>query len=158
MNSFESFFQEVVALFHRLRLATEQLHGGNELTAGRRGVMLSLLNGGPRTVPQLARARPVSRQHIRTIVTPMVKEGLLELVDNPNHKRSPLVQLTERGRKSITQMRMKEETLFAALDSHFDVRELHEAADTLRRVREFFDGDWQAAKAMSPKTKARMKQ
>jgi len=85
-----------------------------------------------------------------------VKEGLLELVDNPNHKRSPLVQLTERGRKSITQMRMKEETLFTALDSHFDVRELHEAADTLRRVREFFDGDWEAAKAMSPKTKASM--
>jgi len=53
---------------------------------------------------------------------------------------------------------MKEETLFAALDSHFDVRELHEAADTLRRVREFFDGDWQAAKPMSPKAKARMKQ
>ena len=100
MNPFES-FEQVVSLFHRLRLATEQLHGGNELTAGRRGVMLSLLNGGPRTVPQLARARPVSRQHIRTIVTPMVKEGLLELVHNPNHKRSPLVQLTDEAAKAL---------------------------------------------------------
>ena len=158
MNPFESFCQEVVALFHRLRLATEQLHSGNELTAGRRGVMLSLLNGGPRTVPQLARARPVSRQHIRTIVTPDGERGAARTGRQPEPQTIAACS-TDRARpqKHYADANERRDAL-RRFGFTFRRSRLHEAADTLRRVREFFDGDWQAAEAMSPKTKARMKQ
>jgi hypothetical protein len=38
------------------------------MTAGKRGVLKGLDRLGPQTVPQMARARPVSRQHIQTLV------------------------------------------------------------------------------------------
>src|SRR5436305_7931387 len=52
---------------------------------------------GPQTVPQIARARFSSRQNIQILVNRLQKEGLVELVENPDHKRSVLVRLTHRG-------------------------------------------------------------
>lgn len=53
------------------------------------------------TVPQIARRLGVSRQHILRLTTDMVAEGLVELVPNPDHKTSPLVQLTPAGRGTL---------------------------------------------------------
>ena len=92
-----SLIDETRLLFHHLRRTAESLHRQGEITAGRRGVLESLHREGPRTVPQLARARPVSRQHIQKLVDPLAAEGLVELVDNPRHKRSKLVRLTAAG-------------------------------------------------------------
>jgi len=57
------------------------------LSAARRGVLRSLARLGPQTVPQMAGARPVSRQHIQTIVNALAADGLVETIDNPAHKR-----------------------------------------------------------------------
>src|SRR5262249_19593397 len=88
---------ETVALFHRLRDASQQVHGQGELSSGRWGLLRDLDRLGPQTVPQMARSRPVSRQYIQTLVDGVVKQGLVELVENPAHKRSPLVELTAKG-------------------------------------------------------------
>jgi DNA-binding MarR family transcriptional regulator len=72
------------------------------------GLMRSLSREGPQTVPALARARPVSRQHIQTLANEMAADGLIEFVDNPRHKRSKLARLTPKGKAE-----------FAALDARF---------------------------------------
>lgn len=52
----------------------------------------------PLTVPQIARRLGVSRQHILRLTNDLLAEGLVEFAQNPDHKTSPLVTLTDEGR------------------------------------------------------------
>ncbi len=127
---------ETRLLFHCLKRTAEILHRQGELSAGRRGVLKSLYESGPQTVPQLARARPVSRQHIRALVNPMVKEGYLELESNPKHKLSKLVCLTARGRALVTEMIERENRLLELIADDLEVDRLSTAARQMRNLRE----------------------
>jgi DNA-binding MarR family transcriptional regulator len=136
----EEILLETVALYHRLKIAAEQLHGGGELAAGKRGILKSL-EAGPQTVPQMARARPVSRQHIQSLVDPLAAAGYVELVDNPHHRRSGLVHLTEKGRNLVRQMNRKEKQIFARLSRRLDGVRLRRATRALREVRLLLESD-----------------
>jgi DNA-binding MarR family transcriptional regulator len=129
-----------VALMHRLTFAAQQLHQEGELSAGRRGVLLSLHNQGPRTVPQLARMRPVSRQHMQTHVNSLAGDGYVELVDNPAHRRSRLVRLTAQGEQALEQMRQREAAAFAQLRFAFSASQLRAASAVVRGLREALTG------------------
>lgn len=122
-------------LFHRLKRTAEELHRQGATTAGRRGVLQSLEREGPQTVPQLARARPVSRQHIQQLVDPLAEDGLVELVDNPRHKRSRLVRLTDAGRRRLEELERRERPVLEALAGELGAEELEEAAAVLAKLR-----------------------
>ena len=87
-SALESLLGAAVALFHRLQAVADEAYHQGELSAGRRGVLRGLDRHGPQTVPQMARARPVSRQYIQTLVDVLAKEGYVGLIANPAHKRS----------------------------------------------------------------------
>jgi DNA-binding MarR family transcriptional regulator len=131
----QSLIDETRALFHRMRTAAEALHGQGDLTAGRRGVLLDLARHGPMTVPALARLRPVSRQHIQSMVNPMLDEGHVELVDNPAHRRSQLVRLTARGVRLVESMLARERRLLERLPLDASDADLRRAAIVLRKLR-----------------------
>ncbi len=136
------------ALMHRLKVAAAELHGQGELSAGKRGVLLSLDALGPRTVPQLARDRPVSRQHIQMLVNPLLEDGCVELVDNPAHKRSKLVQLTEKGMAVVAAMKQREAAVFDRLPLALAADELARTASTLDTLKQLFESDaWRQAVA-----------
>ena len=132
---------ETRALFHRLRIAAEQLHAAERLPAGERAVLVELATEGPRTVPEMAHARPVSRQHIQTLVNALMKRGLVTLVENPRHQRSKLVELTRLGSALAKTVRSLEEKTLAQLGRELDPAELEQAAEMLGHVRELFGGD-----------------
>ena len=52
----------------------------------------------PLTVPQIARRMGLTRQSVHATVKRLVGGGLVELLPNEDHRRSPLVRLTEAGR------------------------------------------------------------
>ena len=143
-------FEATTALFHRLRAAAAQVHGQGELTAGRRGVLRDLERFGPQTVPQMARRRPVSRQHIQTLVNGLIADGLTEAVENPAHRRSRLVRLTASGRALVEAMRRREARILAAIPldlGRHGTRDLERAAEVLNRVRAALEGStWRAAR------------
>ena len=56
---------------------------------------------GALTVPQIARRLGVSRQNEQRVVRDLIDGGLVELAPNPDHKTSPLAQLTPRGRDAL---------------------------------------------------------
>jgi DNA-binding MarR family transcriptional regulator len=144
IEAVESLIDETRLLFHRMKLAAEQLHDAEEITAGMRGVLFSLDRSGPQTVPQMARARPVSRQHIQMLVNPLVERRCIVLIDNPAHRRSKLVRLTPRGRRLVDRMRKRESRIFGALGSDMSEKQLRSAATVVRSLRESFEGDeWQ---------------
>jgi len=139
----ESVLAETVALFHRLRAVAEEIHGERGMTAGKRGILVGLARGGPQTVPQMGRARPVSRQYVQTLVNQLAKRGLVEFVENPVHKRSLLVRLTARGRGLVDSMTKRETALLAQVDPVVVDRNLRSAARVLRAVREMFESqEW----------------
>ncbi|MGW9262776.1 MarR family winged helix-turn-helix transcriptional regulator [Gordonia terrae] len=56
------------------------------------------IGASPMTVPQIARRLGVSRQHILRLTNALADEGLIEPVVNPDHRTSPLLELTPAGR------------------------------------------------------------
>jgi len=101
---FELVFATARAFF-RLRAAGARIGAITPWGGGLIGMMHSLKWGGPQTVPQIARARPVSRQRIQKLADEMAAEGLIEFVDNPAHKRSKLVRLTAKGEAAYDELR-----------------------------------------------------
>lgn len=136
----------VRSLFHELSVVAQEVHEGSPLAGGLRGVLLNLLEDGDQTVPALARRRPVSRQHIQTLVNELLRGGLVVRNSNPAHKRSKLVSLTPKGRLRITAMVERENKLLRALDLEAEADQLMAAAEVLEELRTAFrDPEWRAS-------------
>ena len=132
---------ETVALFFRLRAVAERLHGQGEGTSGRRAVLRELRGKGPKTVPQMARARPVSRQSMQVTVDGLAGDGLVELARNPAHKRSKLVRLTPRGENLLSEMDRREAEALTGLGVEVPEGELRRTAGVLASVRGMLEGE-----------------
>ena len=128
--------EETVAVHLQLQVLTEELHGHSELSRACRGILRDLYRLGPRTVPQLARGRPVSRQNVLMLVNRLVTEGMAESMRNPEHKRSYLVRLTPRGKTLLAEMWSRETELLNSLDLDLSIEDLQAAANVLHRLRE----------------------
>lgn len=125
-------------LFHRLRASADRLHADLEITSPMRGVLESLRRGGPQTVPALAAARPVSRQHIQVQVDALADRGLVERLPNPAHRRSPLIALTAEGRALFDTILAREAGLLARIGARHDPGALETTARTLEALAEEF--------------------
>ncbi len=104
-------------------------------------MLLDLDRLGPQTVPQMARARPVSRQHIQTIVNDLIEERHVELVVNPAHKRSHLVRLTRKGKEMVDAMNRREAKILTGMKIGIPEKDLQAAAAVLRAVRELLESE-----------------
>lgn len=84
------------------------------VTAAERAVMEFLVREARVTVPDMARAYDVSRQHIQTSVNSLLQKGLVALEDNPGHKRSPYVVLSNEGKRLFANIAAKDDELIKA--------------------------------------------
>lgn len=130
---------EVRLHYHALVRLAGALHGGLRVTAPMRAVLEFLQARGPTPVPRIARSRGVSRQHIQTIVNELLHEGLVELRDNPAHRRSCLVALTAAGHATIAGIRDTERIVLSDAFSDIDADAVRAATQTLRAVRRRID-------------------
>jgi len=111
----EAVTRRVRACFNRLKALGDDLHKDLGVTAAMRAVLEALHEGGDQTMPEIARAKRVTRQHIQALTARLTAAGLARLRDNPADKRSPFVVLTPAGRKTIQRMRKRETTVLAEL-------------------------------------------
>lgn len=82
-----------------LLAAGDQLAAEDDLTSARWQVLGAIaLAQRPLTVPQIARRMGLTRQSVHATVNHLLVDGLVELVPNADHRRSPLVRLTDLGR------------------------------------------------------------
>lgn len=145
ISSFYPLTLAVRRLFHKLGHGVTELHRDSGISGGMRAVLESVIAGGPQTVPQMARVRPVSRQHIQGLVNSLLEAGLVEMTENPAHKRSKLVTATTAGRAAFASMRTREAEAFARLPLARSAPELVAATQVLRDLIEIFDGpEWRA--------------
>lgn len=103
--------------FNLLKSVTEDLHAETGINPSMRAVMESLTEHTKATVPQIARTKNVSRQHIQVNMDALLERGLVEARDNPAHKRSPLYSLTEHGRHTFRQMQQRESLVLERMAS-----------------------------------------
>ena len=122
-----------------LKDTARDLHQENSLTVSERTILLDLRKHGSLTVPDLARLREVSRQFIQATVNPLLVEGVLKAQDNPAHRRSKLIALTEAGTQLIRQVMKKEGAFMADLAEDLEADEIRQASETVARVKSLLD-------------------
>jgi DNA-binding MarR family transcriptional regulator len=125
---------EVRTTFHFLADLVEVLHDG-VLSPGERAVLEFVHRHGPTTVPDIARARGVTRQHIQTLVNDLHVRALVETRDNPAHRRSRLVALTPSGRAAIEVALRREVARIAHAGDVVSITDMDHAATTLAALR-----------------------
>ena len=104
----DGLFEATESLFQALKSWSDALHAERGISTAARGVLEVLWLNGPATVPMVARERGVSRQHVQQQVDALLERGLVERQDNPAHKRSSMIALTDKGRALIQNMRAEE--------------------------------------------------
>lgn len=84
----------------------DRMAEGVGLTSARWKVIGAIaLSSSGITVPGIARSLGQSRQAVQRITDVMQTDGLVRYVENPRHKRSVLVQLTDEGQQVYQSLR-----------------------------------------------------
>ena len=94
---------------------------------------IALSNNGL-TVPGIARVLGQSRQAVQRITDVMVEDGLLEYHENPKHKRSVLVLLSNQGKEIYNTLREVQDPWAIDATQDIPVEELETALRLLRRL------------------------
>ncbi len=126
---------EVRLLMHRAVRFVEELHADLGVSTPERAVLEFLTRNGPTTVPDIARARGVSRQHIQTIVNGLLERSLVETMANAAHRRSSFVTLTDNGSEVIAGMLDNEHFAMAGRLEGITAASMVDAAALLADVR-----------------------
>lgn len=134
-HNVEKLAGEVRNLFQVLKMLADAVHRDAALNASTRAVIEALAAAGPRTVPDIARRKSVTRQHIQLLVDELAKAELVELRANPAHQRSPLVALTRKGEAMIAAVRKREAPLLDRLAAGLDQRKTAITIQTLAALR-----------------------
>jgi DNA-binding MarR family transcriptional regulator len=83
------------------------------------------------TVPQIARRMGLTRQSVHATVTRLVRDGLVELAPNADHRRSPLVRITRSGRVAYAAIDKRQAIWVNRLASGIDRSDLETTARVL---------------------------
>src|SRR5579859_3222534 len=135
-RQFEELLTQVTALATRVRQDERKVQAAGDLAVGGTPVLRLLSERGALTVPQIARLNCTSRQNIQILVNRLEKEGCLETVPNPAHKRSELVRLTSRGQASLAAVVQNGESYKEELLPRLSGEDLVRASELLRSIRE----------------------
>ncbi|MDX2380211.1 MAG: MarR family transcriptional regulator [Acidimicrobiia bacterium] len=135
MNPALTLMDEVRLLMHAAARFVEELHTDLDVSTPERAVLEFLVRNGSTTVPDIARARGVSRQHIQTIVNGLLARSLVQTAINPAHRRSSLLVLTAGGSALIEEMLDRERLVMADRLEGITEASMTEAADVLAAVR-----------------------
>lgn len=128
-------FDEVRLTYHRLVEVLPEVHGDLGVSPPQRAVLEHLHRHGPASVPAVARARNVTRQHIQTIVNDLRVQDLVWPEPNPAHQRSPLFTLTSRGEDTIADIVRRERDYLSPRLVDLDDGDLQAARRTLADLR-----------------------
>jgi DNA-binding MarR family transcriptional regulator len=125
---------EVAQCFFRLRALGQKSGLITSWGAGAFGFLRSLALLGPLTVPQIARMRPTSRQRMQRLADELAAEGLVEFIENPNHRRSKLVRLTASGEARYAEWNASFLAIASELGGELSEEEIRRATRTVRTL------------------------
>ena len=114
--------------------ADRQQH--TQITGPMRTVLEHVDSAGPRSVPSIARAEGVSRQHVQLQVDALQELGMVAREANPAHRRSSLIAATEKGRAWVEDTRADEENALARMQTGVSDTAIRDATRVLAAWRD----------------------
>jgi DNA-binding MarR family transcriptional regulator len=115
-----------------LLAAGNRLAAQEGLTAARWQVLGAVaLAGRPLTVPQIARRMGLTRQAVQASVNRLLGEALVETGENLDHRRSPLIRLTELGKQKYAALDRRQIRWINELSAGLEISDLANAARLL---------------------------
>lgn len=122
--------------FHDLEDVSSSILARHGLTPQERRLLMTLRKHRLCTVPQLARKRGVSRQFVQVTMNALAKRSLVEFKENPDHKRSRLMSLTERGEALILGVMAREGEALQRVAVGLGPEQVRQAVQVLEGARE----------------------
>ncbi|HEY4217321.1 MAG TPA: MarR family transcriptional regulator [Gemmatimonadaceae bacterium] len=101
---------------------------------GARWQVLWVADEAPRTVPDIARRLGRTRQAVQRLADLLVADGLAAWQDNPAHRRSPYVGLTNDGRHALAAIMRVSDEWRSEVGTGFTVAELTTMRDAIQRL------------------------
>jgi DNA-binding MarR family transcriptional regulator len=95
---------------------------------------MSAASAERKTVPQIARRLGVTRQGVQRIADLLVGEGVATYEANPDHRSSPHLVLTERGRTALAALTKSAAGLHARIADNLAVDDLQQLHAGLRNL------------------------
>jgi len=130
------FFSNLFKTFLSLPKVGERIGTISSSGKGVYGILKLIASEGDKTVSDVSRVWDTSRQYTQKVVNEMIKDGLVTMVDNPNHKRSKFVHLTDEGREKYD----KTTEILIRLDNELFKKisreEFEQSANVLKRLNE----------------------
>jgi DNA-binding MarR family transcriptional regulator len=128
---------ELSRTYFWLQRETERAFLRIGLTTGRLGLLRTLSEQGPMTVPQMARAKALTRQSIQQHADILAEQGWIRFVENEHHRRSSLLELTPEGERTYARAVLVQGGIASDLyDGSFSVRTIELCTRVLRWLRE----------------------
>jgi DNA-binding MarR family transcriptional regulator len=132
----KAFTELVLEVF---RLNGRLLEAGDRLTqpvglSSARWQILGVVEHGPITVAHVARIMGLTRQSVQQTAKSLEKEGLIEFLENPHHRRSKLMAMTPEGRKALDYTQEQHAVWANKIGEEHDLDCLRAAVDVLRQV------------------------
>lgn len=126
-------------LMQRAEALVEQRLRGTGLTVRTRAVLEIIARDGAASVPELARRLEIQRQYVQVMVNEAIAAGYAEKRDNPRHKSSPLICLTDRGGRLIAEVMSGEARVVAQMSEAMAPEEIETAAAVVDRLLDLLD-------------------
>ncbi|MGH9582277.1 MAG: MarR family winged helix-turn-helix transcriptional regulator [Bryobacteraceae bacterium] len=98
--------------------------------------VLSVASGGSHTVAQMARRLGYARQSVQRTADQLVSDGLARYSPNPDHKSSPLCELTPAGAGMLGRIEKAATKWHTAIANEIDSRDLATALRIVRNLRQ----------------------
>jgi hypothetical protein len=125
---------EVAQFFFRIRARGSENRAHHEL--GRRRVRFHAQPGRdwPPDRPQIAQMRPTSRQRMQRLADELATEGLVELIDNPRHRRSKAGAPHSQGRFALPRVERPVSAIASTMGAELSEADIRKTPEIVRRL------------------------
>lgn len=122
------------------------LEAGDRLTrpvglSSARWQILGVVDHGAVSVAHIARTMGLTRQSVQQTADALERDGFVEYVDNPHHRRAKLVSMTPKGRKALAYVEERHAEWADRIGGEQGLKSLRAAVEALRQVRESLEKD-----------------
>ena len=129
----------ILDTFTKMKEATDRVTAGAGQSTPRFSVLREIAVKGPMSVADIARARRAARQGVQRLARELVADGLIEVVPNPRHRRSPHFKLTATGNRVITALLAEQDATARRVAPKLQAQQVRNAISVLRRFGELID-------------------
>lgn len=117
------------------------LDAGNDMTrpvglSSARWQVLGAVEHGSIPVAHAARDMGLTRQTVQQSADTLARDGFIEYVENPYHRRAKLMSITPEGREALDYVQRRQGAWADRISGQLALEDLRSAVTTLRQVRE----------------------